>query len=330
MMQVRFPSGGGEEPECRELEDAAAVPLIEAGEAFLETMQPDPPYALLNVLEARLTDIEKLGPVATDPGALKTVSEKVFPSGVRQNVVEGHRLAWYDGPQVMTDGAKRKLGDCPNDCPDLYSQINAVWRHYLTKRAPKLTLSARIDVEEKKRLRVISRKSGNFLDKTRDYWQADSVWFEFYLRLTAHRESLDHVLRCALEDGRILCGERTDRGDLLLHPAEAADQWRPAMKRKLSYCFSSDLPKEWFQTDEPLHKLRIRTTEWMERAFRRFAGQGRRATVKDLKQVAKDRFGLSDNAVNEAWARVDVVEFEPLHNPKVDDKVKLFEIKEID
>ena len=293
----------GSETEAEDLPDAPALQYLCSGQGVLAGTQKTPPFIVLDHLAVCLTDIDLFGPAATEAVDLDWLAKNLFAAGVRQNVVAGSKLDWYVGSARLFPAAVRRLCMTPGSGPDLYEQVNGVWKTYLK--------SLRVMSVDEFRSRHSLRETENWLggepSASRRRVSPGESWKLFGEQLGRLALQRKAIVAAALADGHILMSEDFGATSRLVHPSSATLRLATRDSR-YAYCFSGDLPKAWHDIVDPLHRQRIKAAKWMVRAHKKIKNDGKRATRIQLIEVAMPRFHLTRNAAEDAWdiAREDI------------------------
>ena len=96
---------------------------------------------------------------------------------------------------------------------------------------------------------------------------------------------------------------------------------------------TADLPAiqktELVTSQQALAKKKSEARIWMSKVGKHFAMQGRKASSTDIKMVARERYGLSQNAVDQAWKTVAFANKSDLGSIPRNLRVNINEIREI-
>ncbi len=329
-MRLRFLEPDAHGTQKTVLEDGEILDLLRRGIATVDPVQHAPPFALLDLLDECLGRVSVFGPSTNEFDLSAKVSTDVFAHGIRQNFVEGSELNWHSSGRDFWAATTRSLCRCPVADRNFFEQARSVMREHLSERADRVTVSAGLSNEQLRRRHLVPRRTGNFLRRTRDYYELSQNWFEFYERHKEQEKTWNRVVRQALLDGRIIVSEATSRGDRFVPAGQTNKADFQARDAPYSFCFSSDLPGAWFATGKPLHIRRAWAGEWMVRVNNHFVEQGRRANAEDLKQVAMEKFHLSANGARKAKESVAEQFDDHVGRIPAEKKVKLSEIREIE
>jgi hypothetical protein len=255
-----------------------------------------PPFLVLDHLALCLTDVERFGPAATETTELDWVAKNLFANNVRQNVIVGDKLDWYEGSTRLIRAAGRRLCGADGTGPELLEQSEHVWKTYLG--------SLRVMSVDEYRSRHSLRDNKSWLggepSVARRRVPLDENWYSFSEQLKQLNVQLKTIVAEGLKDGHILMSEDLGSTSRLVHPSSAKVRSAIGGKR-YAYCFAGDLPKSWLDTFQTLPKRRLRAAKWMIRAHNKIHKDGKRVTRIQLIDVAIGRYKLKPNAASDAW-----------------------------
>jgi hypothetical protein len=81
-----------------------AIPLLLSGRARLSKTQDIPPVALLEELKHKASNIEKFGRRIEGVSSFEKIEKVVLRGGLRQSMVEGRELPWFQGTPRRSNG----------------------------------------------------------------------------------------------------------------------------------------------------------------------------------------------------------------------------------
>lgn len=318
--RVKVTSDTGEE----DLPADQAVKLVVSGEVALAEDQQEPPTELVSHLHARLERVEDLGPSAVGLKVLTRLSEQLVRNGIRQGVFEEQQLEWLMGP-AMAREFRRRLFGAPGRTDELQAMAEAVWRFHLEQRSvsQQKRHKASDDTVQKYGLflkragvqRSTGRRDNGWSDPRRfrlwdepnaswEYAEVGPAWLVYRQSLDQLERGLEVALRLALQEGRILCVEETNRGDRLLAPREAAELRLRRKGTRRWYLFTSGFPIAMCAGQADLARLRGEAKDIIERAGNLVEALGKRASAAQLKALAGERTGLTEHALDQVWKTV--------------------------
>ena len=309
--------------------EADAVAALLAGQVTLAPFQPDPPFMVLEAITGRVATVEVFGPQGNDLDAITKIENGVIHNGIRQDMVLGKPLAWFGSKGKVRDQAKQALTGAEASGTCLIRQLEAVLQSNVQDHSQVVSLAGKRSPEQLAEAFLVQGTSGNMSSGTWNYHRLEPRWFEFHEKLQCLSSQIDELVSTALTEGRILCVEDLDHGSRMVHP-QNANRYRPKRsKSSLVYCFTRNLPQEWFLVARAPHAQRNEATEWMKRCYGYFESQGRRAGAKQLQNAAIGKFGMAEDAAKRAWniARVDLTI--KLGNIPLKERVSDKEINEI-
>lgn len=284
-IHLEFPSEG----RADEVETNKAIELLWSGVARLHADQRIPPVAFVSGLINRSQEIAAFGESAASSSNLDKLSSSLTPSGVLQNMVKGKEVPWLSSGVKLISGAKSKLGLVTPDGISHFAAAESVLMRYLKDNLQPDTGRIAYLAERHTESRHNQRQC------------VSPEWEAYRAQLQRLREDVFAGIQRGLLEARILCAQTSNGQSSLLHPNQAAQVRFKSARDGLSFCFTKDLPKALFASEQPLHKIRREAAEFMKKKYQHFREKGRYASSKDLKTVAIERFGLSKNGANEAW-----------------------------
>jgi hypothetical protein len=296
MIRVVITDGGDSPSRTVDFNNEDAIEVLRSGNCRLDPLQPEPPFAVLDYLATCMLNIERLGPAANEEDELQWVTQHVFPNGIRQSVVAGSKLIWYESSLLLLRALGHRLCGTAESESGLLEQAKHVMAEYTS------------------RLRVMSPSEYSFRHNQRAQPEGiftmssassrlvspEPKWQQFSDRLQGLMDQRRAIAVQELATGRILCCEDNNMQSRLIHP-ELAQLKAGTEKRNYSYAFTGELPKAWLDRFNTLHKRRNHAAKWMFRTFVHFERQGRRATRAQLTDEAMSRYHLTANAAADAW-----------------------------
>ena len=290
-----------------ELPTEEAVRLVLSGEAELSVEQDTPPLAILEKVTELVSQIENLGPSATDAEVFENVSNVVFKNGMRQTYAAGQTLHWSSSFKEAKNLVEITLCSCPVAKCNIIAQLRTLCDHH-TRNAPEANQSMELSKEQLKKHRLVPHpKNGLILILDQwEYHQLSSDWFGFHEKLKELSAEIRTIFNQAITDGRILVGEDTPKGDRFIPPELARDLIFKRGKSNYKYLLSSNLPKDWFLKNETLAKTKANAKRWLERTYEAIEPSGKRWSQRDICVVLQEKFGLTPNAALDVCNNSDI------------------------
>ena len=299
-MRVLIASNDGAEPRLEEMEEDTAVQMLLHGTARLDPDSATPPTAFVEAIVCELGDMERFGPSLAAPQDLAK-AEAAVVGGLLQTIVGGHHLRWTSGGTDLRNLALERLWDGEADITSLRQELCAIRAN--NRRRIEYQASSRPAPVYSERHLEHMRQSNRLPNH-----EPPSPIIEMPPDWEAYGQALDRLdaevwsrVESALESGHILCAERTDGRHRLLHPIETTRCRPRSQNKRFTYCFTADLAGAPHSEHSELNKQRLAARKWMLKVWEFFDSQGRIVAVQELKVVAKKKFGLATNAVNDAW-----------------------------
>lgn len=149
------------------------------------------------------------------------------------------------------------------------------------------------------------------------------------MELKALLAAVSELTKRAIASGRIICVQESSRGAVVVPGAVAKEQGTRSKDVAYCYVLTADLPVEWFTTPQDLPKLRAKAVRFAENALKHFDRQGRTASKADIKAVLMEELTLSENAVLQAWKKIDKSLGSSGGNIPKDKRVSIDEIRDL-
>lgn len=289
---------------CTSIADARAKLTDGTGELCHQS--DIPPTALVCLLEEKVADVAVLGPAVNSTKVIKRSSEGVVVSGVLQRSVDGFGLNWVSGESDLRALIETCLSAGSAHPCNLFTPFRDVllrhvdWVSHILNSFKPLSLEAQLE----KQCIPLPVRFDNRSNFATSFKKVGPEWREYYERLVTVETKLTSLIEQAFRDGCILCVAETERGDRFVHPTLADTPAKRAKLGKLHYVLSKGLPPDWFSDVAALPGRRRKAIDWIEKAGNQLAARGKRATVKQLQEIAGEKFGLSNHALEELWKKV--------------------------
>lgn len=311
MTRYRITPGEGQSTEL--LMDASeAMDQVASGKTEFTPQQSDPPFELIELLESLQLDRGSLGPRTDQPELLGKITQRAVAGGVRQCLVDGYELDWHEWSTETRQRLWAVLEGRSTDRRCLLQQAVDMMDH-ARNQSRRFDLGNMLTEEQQRSEGVVDVPSSGFInmDYPFEYSVVGPDWRCFYERLQTVRSERDAILFQAAAEGRILCCEDSGAGSRILPPSKAGDVVLDTEidgpivvanpDKAIFLMLSSDLPKAWFGSREQTRQRMFEMVEWFQRAGIAIHRAGRRASSRQLKEMARDKFREKQAVIDEAW-----------------------------
>ena len=309
-----------------ELSESEAIELIASGFAWPAERPSEPAYTLLEDLQAKVGNIELLGPCIENERQIKAVHEALFTGNLRRSFVEDRSVNWVQGKIGLRDIVGRRLSQSKHNDFDLFALFRCVtFTMAGLKSVRRSELERKIHAHEYGR-----RRSQSANDPNRSIFLAglSEPWLTFTVNALNLAADFECAIVEALRQGRILACQEARGGDIFLHPRVAASRQIKDFDDSYWFALSSELPLSIVKKMPPVGWLRERAKEWMEELYEHYKDSGRRFTGSDAQTVAQEKLeGLTPNSARDAWRAANFPKKE-FSNPKSNIKIPIEEIRE--
>lgn len=280
-----------------DMADEAALACLLSADAELSQEQIRPPFLVLSHVEASVAEGRIFGPAVESVENLQNVAALLFPNGMRQHLVEGREINWFQDARSLTKAVIQRWNKACFGSRSLIEQVQAV--------RVRAAANVRRTDRNPRHLWQIDRNSSQWVNVERSVStkkdRLDPEWTDYKTRVGAFSARIDALLFDGLREGRILCSEDLQNGSRFLPPSIASLRSGKAAR---SFCFSSDLPEKWFAgPDAEKEKLRL-ASEWMHRVIDELTKQGKIATARQVIAGAVDKFEVSKDGAKIEWSSV--------------------------
>ena len=338
------------------VEDVAnkrAIDLLVSGEATLSEVQDEPPFALLDFLSGRLGDWKEIGPSAVELKSLERLSDKLVRDGRRQSLVGELQIEWQSWSDVRSRCCEIAFGTRGLGT-DLRDAALACWKFHLEQKSETVSERQALPDDVLQKLGLFLINKGSLTKKgdgrrrnaseaswiparnkpwigSRKPWIYKRVgvdWLRFRTKLEKLEHDFDHLISELLGEGCVLCVEESQNSAVFLSPTEASRQKRSSKGVEYWYVTTGSIESLFLQSQASLAARRAGARNWMSRAGCYFAKEGRRVSAEDLKTVAKEKFKLTQNAVEEAWEKVVYPNKKKLGRIPIKEAVSISELRE--
>ncbi len=292
--------------------EAIAVPhetaraRVLSHELVLSTQQDHPPFWLLEDIRTAFDDLSKFGPRADTPQTIRKIQEGVIHHGVLQDYAEGSPIPWMRNYDVhLARVFDKVLGKSP-DRQVLLNQAERVLSVVLNQNRVKgseIDAYERAQPDEEVVARSINNKAGD--EALRTYSIIGGEWRAYKASIIETRCRIWEAIFAGFAQARILLFDGRPGQTKLISYDQVEELMREGRASWDGFysVFTSDLPQEWFVPTETYAKSIGRASRWMDKVYAHFEAEGRRPTVADMKAVAMETFGLTQNGADRAWSK---------------------------